>query len=223
VATEEDRKKHRAARRKMTAEERTHQIVTTAASLFDQAGYSTTTMDDIAVAVGVAKPTLYHYFDSKDRILAAIHEEFIDLLISRHDERATAGLMPAQLLLEVMADILELMETHRGHVRVFFNHHRELPEEVQATMRAKRDSYEQMVENLYVEGMAAGTFRKADAKLASLATFGMCNWAYQWFRPGGPMRTREIAYQFWGFLVHGLENPDTRRALTDVSANAQAN
>jgi AcrR family transcriptional regulator len=223
VATEEDRKKRRAARRKMTAEERTHQIVTTAASLFDQAGYSITTMDDIALAVGVAKPTLYHYFDSKDRILAAIHEEFIDLLISRHDERATAGLMPAQLLLEVMADILELMETHRGHVRVFFNHHRELPEEVQATMRAKRDAYEQMVENLYVEGMAAGTFRKADAKLASLATFGMCNWAYQWFRPGGPMRTREIAYQFWGFLVHGLENPETSRALTDVSANARAN
>lgn len=222
MATEED-KKRRAARLKMTAEERKHQIVTTAASLFDQAGYSTTTMDDIAQAVGVAKPTLYHYFDSKDRILAAIHEEFIDLLISRHDERATAGLKPEQLLLEVMADILELMETHRGHVRVFFNHHRELPVEVQATMRAKRDDYERMVENLYIEGMAEGTFRKADAKLASLATFGMCNWAYQWFRPGGPMRTREIAYQFWGFLVHGLENPETRRALTDVSTNARVN
>jgi TetR/AcrR family transcriptional regulator, cholesterol catabolism regulator len=222
VATEED-KKRRAARRKMTAEERKQQIVTTAASLFDQAGYSITTMDDIAGAVGVAKPTLYHYFDSKDRILAAIHEEFIDLLISRHDERASAGLMPEQLLLEVMADILELMETHRGHVRVFFNHHRELPEEVQATMRAKRDDYERMVENLYVEGMAAGTFRKADAKLASLATFGMCNWAYQWFRPGGPMRTREIAYQFWGFLVHGLENPEARPARIDAGEKAGAN
>ncbi len=180
-------------------------------------------MDDIALAVGVAKPTLYHYLYSKDRILSAIHEEFIDLLISRHDERATAGLMPEQLLLEVMADILELMETHRGHVRVFFNHHRELPEEVQATMRAKRDAYEQMVENLYVEGMAAGTFRKADATLASLATFGMCNWAYQWFRPGGPMRTPELAYQFWGFLVHGLENPETRLALADVGAKARTN
>ena len=69
----------------MSPAERRQQIISLAAGLFDQSGYSSTTMDDIAREVGVAKPTLYHYFPSKDDILHAIHEEFIDLLMSRHE------------------------------------------------------------------------------------------------------------------------------------------
>lgn len=194
----------RAARRRMSSDERRQQIVTRAAGLFDKSGYSSTTMDHIARDVGVAKPTLYHYFPSKDDILHAIHEEFIDLLIERHEVRVGTGLRPEQLLLEIMADILELMETHRGHVRVFFEHHRELPVEARGPIRVKRDRYERIVENLIREGIAAGTFREADPHLAALATFGMCNWAYQWYRPQGPLRSREVAYQFWNYLVYGL-------------------
>jgi AcrR family transcriptional regulator len=188
----------------MSPAERRQQIITLAASLFDQGGYASTTMDDIAREVGVAKPTLYHYFPSKDDILHAIHEEFIDLLISRHEARAGTGLRPEQLLLEAMADILELMETHRGHVRVFFEHHRELPAEARGPIRVKRDRYEQIVEGLIGEGIKLGVFRHTDPHLATLATFGMCNWAYQWYRPGGALRSREIAYRFWNYLVYGL-------------------
>jgi AcrR family transcriptional regulator len=192
----------------MSPGERRQQIISLAAGLFDQSGYSSTTMDDIAREVGVAKPTLYHYFPSKDDILHAIHEEFIDLLISRHEARAGTGLRPEQLLLEVMADILELMQTHRGHVRVFFEHHRELPEEARGPIRVKRDRYEKIVEDLISEGIEMGVLRQTDAHLATLATFGMCNWAYQWYRPGGQLRSREIAYQFWNYLIYGLGSDD---------------
>lgn len=205
----------RQARRRLTVEERRAEIIRTAADLFDRDGYSSTTMEDIARAQGIAKPTLYHYFSSKDEILYWIHEEFIDLLISRHEQRVNAGLGVGQLLLEVMADILELMETHRGHVRVFFEHHRELAEEHQGTIRVKRDAYERMVKGIFETGIAQGEFRQTDPQLAAFATFGMCNWAYQWYRVGGRMRTRDIAYQFWSYLVHGvgagsLDGPDPR-------------
>jgi len=202
----------RAARRRMSSAARRQQIVTLAAELFDEGGYSSTTMDDIARGVGVAKPTLYHYFPSKDEILHAIHEEFIDLLIDRHEQRATTGLGPEQLLLEVMADILELMETHRGHVRVFFEHHRELPASEREAIRVKRDKYEGFVEDLIAEGVSKGAFRETDAHLATLATFGMCNWAYQWYRAGGPLRSREVAYQFWNYLVYGIAGQSPSRA-----------
>jgi TetR/AcrR family transcriptional regulator, cholesterol catabolism regulator len=194
----------RRARRKLTSEERKAEIIHTAARLFDESGYASTTMEDIASAVGLAKPTLYHYFPSKDEILFDIHEEFIDLLIERHRQRESAGLGPEQLLLEVMADILELMETHRGHVRVFFEHYRELPAAQQETIKLKRDTYENAVASIFEDGCAAGVFREVDPRLASLATFGMCNWAYQWYQVGGKLRTRELAYTFWGYLVHGI-------------------
>lgn len=197
----------RQVRRRLTPEQRRAEIVHTAAQLFDVAGYGSTTMEDIARTVGVAKPTLYHYFPSKDEILFEIHEEFIDLLIERQRGRESAGLGPEQMLLEVMADILELMETHRGHVRVFFEHYRELPKSQQESLRVKRDSYEDSVEKIFRDGQAAGVFREGDPRLCALATFGMCNWAYQWYRSDGRYRTRDLAYHFWGFLVHGVEMP----------------
>jgi AcrR family transcriptional regulator len=194
----------RTVRRRPPIDDRRREIARTAAELFDSAGYPKTTMEDIAQAVGVGKSTLYHYFSSKDEILFWIHEEFIDHLIERHEKRLTAQLTPSVLLLEVMADILELMETHRGHVRVFFEHHRELPIERKETIRIKRNHYEAMIEDIFVSGMVSGEFRDTDPKLVSLAMFGMCNWAYQWYRPQGALRTRDIAYSFWSYLVHGV-------------------
>lgn len=200
----------RAARRRMSSDQRHHEIVTVAAQLFDESTFANTTMGDIARHIGVAKPTLYHYFSSKDEILNAIHEEFIDVLIGHHAERDNAGLRPEQLVLEAMADILELMQTHRGHVRVFFEHHRELTPDARSAMRSKRDDYERVVENLIEECIARGTFRPVDPRLASLALFGMCNWAYQWYRSTGTIRPRDIAYQFWNFLVFGLASDGLR-------------
>ena len=63
------------------ADRRRRDILAKSAVLFDEFGYRETSMNDIADAVGVRKPTLYHYFDTKDEILFWIHEEFINTLI----------------------------------------------------------------------------------------------------------------------------------------------
>jgi AcrR family transcriptional regulator len=203
----------RVKHRRLPAAERRRQIVWRAAELLDLHGYAQTSMEDIAAAVGIAKTSLYYYFKSKDELLYAIHGELINLLIERQDRRAGSGLSPEQQLLEVMGDLLELMETHRGHVRVFIEHHRELPDELRATMLTKRDYYALAVEELFMEGVEQGTIRQTDTRMATLALFGMCEWAYQWFRPGGPMRTREIAYSFWDILMHGVSRPAHDRAI----------
>jgi AcrR family transcriptional regulator len=133
-------------------------LIQQAASLFDAWGYHNTSVNNIARAAGIKKPTLYHYFSSKHEILFWIHEEFIDLLIARHEARLRTTMSPRQSLLEVMGDILELMDTHRGHVRVFFEHYRELPEEQQAAIKIKRDKYTAMVEAIIRTGVEQGEF-----------------------------------------------------------------
>lgn len=204
---------------------RRDEIVREAAALFDGRGYHATSMEDIAEAVGVRKPTLYHYFRSKDEILFWIHEEFIELLIGRQERRLQTPMSEDQLILEIMADILELMETHRGHVRVFFEHHRELPAEQHAAIAAKRAQYQQMVSDAIQRGIDRDALRPVDVQLATLALFGVCNWAYQWYRVGGRLRTREIAYQFWDMLLHGLvagDGPDARAQPAAVADPQQS-
>lgn len=190
------------------ADMRRSQVIGLAAELFDQRGYGKVSMEQLAVAAGIAKPTLYHYFRAKDEILRSIHEEFIDLLLDRQEERRRLALSPADLLLGAMTDILGLMETHRGHVRVFFEHYRELPDPVRENIRVKRDRYENMVREAIAEGIRIGQFRAVEADTATLAVFGMCNWAYQWWRPGSGADPAHTAQRMWDLVMRGLIAPE---------------
>jgi AcrR family transcriptional regulator len=194
--------------RKVNADERRREIVTKAAAVFDTEGYHTTNVTTVAGVAGLKKPTLYHYFSSKDEILFWIHEEFIDLLISKQVARDNSGLSAAESLCEVMSDVLRLMDTHRGHVRVFFEHHRELSLEHRKTIAAKRDRYASMVEIEVARGVEASEFRDLDPRLTTLALFGMCNWTYQWYRSNGPRTSSEIAEFFSDLLLEGLRRRD---------------
>jgi TetR/AcrR family transcriptional regulator, cholesterol catabolism regulator len=187
-----------------TADQRRAEIVQLAADLFDREGYHQTSMEKLASTAGVAKPTLYHYFSGKEAILCEIHRQFIEPLIARHENRLTFSLRPRQLLLEAMGDVLELMETHRGHVRVFFEHYRELPPDVHAEVKQRRDHYESMIQDILIRGVAEGEFREINTRLTTLAVFSVCNWAYQWYSSDGPLRPREIAYHMWDLLERGI-------------------
>lgn len=180
------------------------QIVLHSASLFDSSGYHQTSMADIAADVGIKKPTLYHYVTSKEQILFLIHQEFVDLLFAAQQMRDAAGGTPDQLLRGVMTDILSLMKTHRSHVRVFFEHHRELPERYASVITERRDAYFEMICGIIQSGNEQGLFMVPDVRLVALAIFGMCNWAYTWYRVEGGMSPDEIGAQFWFWLANGI-------------------
>lgn len=187
-----------------TADERRAEIITVAASLFDKEGYFRTSMEQIAAEVGLAKPTLYHYFNGKDEILFGVHQEFIVQLFKSQEERSCSDEDPADQLRDIMRDIFRLMDTKRGHVRVFFEHWRDLPDELRDTVIDQRDRYRDLVEDVIRSGISDGSFQTSEPRLATLAMFGMCNWAYQWYRPDGASTPDDIADFFFDLLYVGL-------------------
>jgi hypothetical protein len=109
----------------------------------------------------------------------------------------------------VIADTLELAETRPGYARVFFEHFRELPTSEQEAVRQKRNRYLESVEDIIRDGIEAGEFRPVDPNIVALAILGQCNWSYQWYRPGGSMQSRDVAYTFWDQAIRGLRaRPD---------------
>lgn len=200
----EQRLTNRAAAARDNNRERRQLIANVAAGLFNKHGYHQTTMAHIAAAAGMAKPTLYHYFTNKHQILFFIHDEFMTVLLDGLQSHVDRGLTPAQQLLGTMVDILRLNETHPGHVRVFFEHFRELPAEERAAALPKRDYMFDTVADIIRAGIEDRTFRDVDPDLAAFEIFGMCNWAYQWFRPGGSMSAQSVAERFWDYAARGL-------------------
>lgn len=191
-------------RRPLVLEGRTRDIVDRAAELFDKRGYDRVSMEDIADAVGLAKPTLYHYVSSKDEILVLIHQEFMSQIFAKAEARQNRGMTAREELIDAMADVLDLMRTLRGHVRIFFERHRDLPPKDRKSIAEQRSRYTAIIRAIIVRGVAEGEFRDVDAPLVTLALFGMCNWAYQWYQPNGPLTPRQIAEQFGGYLLEGI-------------------
>ena len=188
--------------------ERLDEIIKTAAILFDRHGFHETSMDDIAREVGLKKPTLYHYVESKAEVVHLIHSRLQKEYMRRLELRMEFGVPPSQNLLEVMYDIYDIMETYPGHLRVYFENHRNLPEEYQTSARNERDRYFAAVESVIVEGMRRGELRQTDTRLTTLALFGIANWSYQWYRPGDPSRARDVAYHMWNLFMRGVASAD---------------
>ncbi|GAA0965671.1 TetR/AcrR family transcriptional regulator [Acrocarpospora macrocephala] len=185
------------------ADRRRQYIVSKSAVLFDELGYARTSMDEIARAVQMAKPTIYHYFRSKEEILHSIHDEFIDLLVEKQSSRAATA-SPTDEIRATIGDILSLMETHKGHVRVFFEHYRELSRAKRDEIDVKRARFWDEVTRTINKGQETGEFREVDSHLVALAISGMCNWAYHWYQPEGPNTTEEIADAFWSIVQRGI-------------------
>ncbi|GAA4910475.1 TetR family transcriptional regulator [Actinomycetospora succinea] len=195
----------RPATQRMDGTARRAQIRRVAAELFDASGYRETSMDDIAGAVGIKKASLYYYFPGKDQLLVELHEEMIDLIIAQQQERIDAGgHTNQQMLLAIMTDLIRLQETHPGHLKIFFEHFRELPPDVRASVRQKRDQYRDMLVTVLSDGTRDGSFGDIDVDLTAMAVLGMANWTYQWFRPGGRRGAAEVAEYFWSQILTGI-------------------
>jgi AcrR family transcriptional regulator len=179
-------------------------ILDHAATLFEETGFHNTSMNAIAAAAGIRKPTLYHYFDSKAAILFGVHEGLINVMIEQQARRLNSNLAPTDAIYEFIADIIGLMRTHRGYVKAFIENVRELPPDMRRDISRKRAQYQSMLNDVLSAGMASGEFETGDPQLTSHAIFGMVNWAYQWYGEKSELSVREVATHFHRLVVHGL-------------------
>lgn len=58
------------------------QIVDAAATLMYHNGVSTTSLDDVLTAAGAGKGQMYHYFDGKADLVAAVIERQLELVLA---------------------------------------------------------------------------------------------------------------------------------------------
>lgn len=176
------------------AEVKNDQIFETAARLFYEKGYTATSLQDLAHAVGLQKGSLYYYIDSKKDLLFAItdyaHRFFVELTENAKDEGGT----PLQTLERMLFQHARFAAEHFHVTAAFYNERSALSEEYQERIVATRDAYETSLRRLVRSGQDAGEFAAdLDPRLAVFGVLGMINWIHQWYRPGGSLSPAEIA------------------------------
>lgn len=189
----------------MSSERRDH-LVRLAADLFAEKGFQATTVREIADEAGILSGSLYHHFDSKESIVDEVLTGYLDELLTAYRAAIERGGTPRELLSELVVIAFGTLETHRAAITVLqndWNHLRRL-DRFAYLVKAEQE-VEAMWVGLLKDGARKRVFRAdTDPKLTYRLVRDTIWVAVRWYRPDGPLTTRQIADQYLTMLFDGL-------------------
>jgi AcrR family transcriptional regulator len=180
-------------------------IVAVAAAQFGERGYPSTTLRQIADAVGMTPPALYWHFPSKRAILRALLQatlfDFLDAV-----EADVTGPTPEDKLRQfVRGHVLRTLSQPRiGPYEAFFGV-RQLAQflslEEKADLIAAQRRHLDLLRETLREGIECGSFGLLDVTTTAFAVLSMCNSVNGWWKPGGRIGAEELACRYEEMVI----------------------
>ncbi|MDO8475881.1 MAG: SDR family NAD(P)-dependent oxidoreductase [Candidatus Rokubacteria bacterium] len=187
-------------------------ILWAAAEMFRKKGYHESLVADIARELGMAKPTLYHYFKSKQELLFESHllaaATVVEDLREIRQRPESAEVRLRQAIISFMVAVVEKVPL--SSVLVFQNSI--LSPAQRKKIVERRDEADQIFRSIISDGIAAGDFVAIDAKIVSLIIIGAMNWLPHWYSRSGPLSVHELGHRFADYLIRGLAGSQDTRA-----------
>jgi TetR/AcrR family transcriptional regulator len=143
-----------------SGDERREEIVQAVLDLAAEKGVKQLSTQAIADRVGIAQPTIFRHFKTRDAIIRAVMESVGSaMLVLVTDVLAGHG-APDQRLRQLLRRQLQFVSHRRGVSRVLFSErlHYEDPK-LKAVVRRMMERYTDKVAKLIAEGQTAGQFR----------------------------------------------------------------
>ena len=180
-------------------------IMEVASAMFKERGYDRTSLDEIAAALSVTKPSLYYYFRNKEDILLecikAGYAHFADNLLAADDERRS-GRERVQIFLDVYLSVVKdrVLSMIVADDRMMSESGRALYSEYRRIINAH-------LKDRIKAGIADGSIRATDARLVTFAIFGMFNWITRWTQPPSDDDIADVRRAFSGVIFDGISAP----------------
>lgn len=193
-----------AGEREREREAKREAVLRTAARLFNAKGYHATSLDEVATALKVTKPTIYHYFANKDEILFECTRRGLDAIASAAREATEqGGTGMARLRALLTAYALCMMDDYG--ICVARTQDGQLSPESRSRFRALKREIDGVIRQVIRAGRQDGTIAAPDVRIAAFTLATALNGLGSWFRPDGPQSAGEIAELTVSVLLSGLE------------------
>ncbi len=189
----------RAAQRELKREA----VLRTAAQLFNEKGFAAATLDEVAVRLGVSKPTVYYYVDSKDAILFECVRKGLEMLQTAIRDVDAAGGRAIDKLEAAMRAYVDIVTQDFGMCIIRVGED-PLPEDNRHKLRRMKAALDLEFRELIRAGVAEGSIAPCDPKLAAFTVAGALSWIGRWYEPDGPLSATQVADQCIGVLLQGL-------------------
>lgn len=181
---------------------RREQIIAAGLACFARSGYYATTMADVAAQAGVSKGTPYLYFDGKQALFLALHEQW-DCGAGQRVDAAIAALpeagrrSPRAVLRAVAAAIAAHVQAESQTCRVLMEARALAAHEpdIAAAVRAADQQMHWQLEELFAAGVAAGEWPAGTDPALAARLFTACLYGLmaQWHLAPGSFSWAEAA------------------------------
>lgn len=178
-------------------------VLERAASLFAELGYDAVSLNDLAESLTIAKPTLYHYFKSKDEILLEIKaraQEDIFFGIEAADKAGRTGLEKIDAFVR---HFVMVTTSDFGRCLMTINV-RSLEPGSRQQIQGREKAAEDRVLAFFEEGVKDGSIRDQNIKVAYQTMTGIISWIAIWYKNSGPIKKTELADQVMEILARGI-------------------
>lgn len=172
----------RAARRR---DRRKAEMISAALEILSSSGYQGMRFEDVAERTDIAKATLYHYFPSKDALVAeALEKLTTDVLTSLGEALdGAADRSATDQLRTLIAEQLHILTVRYPEVGKVFSFPAPWPPDHGELIKTMRRRHDQLFRRVVDLGVETGEFDCPDPSVALHCLHGILNHASIWLRP----------------------------------------
>jgi AcrR family transcriptional regulator len=152
--------------------ERRRRILTAAGDLFAREAYAVVQMDEIARAAGVAKPTLYRHFGTKEALFAEAVAASLGELKAEAQQIVDGKTSPIERFREVVQVLSRRIGQLKALVREAESGGSHLGDRGRAVIRRELRGVRAVIAEVIGEGVAAGDIAPVDPDLAARIVLG---------------------------------------------------
>jgi len=184
---------------------RKEEIIRVAANLFSQKSYHDVTMDQIAEKVGVAKGTIYLYFESKENLYLEILEETYEEIESILEKEIAKKDPAPQKLRKMLMLIFKFYLENLDVLRILSRDETHLIREHYEFTEHWRVKGVRFYQKILEKGINEGSFRPVNTELTALIIFGLVRsvmFFYHTDKSAG-----EIAEEVFSMISEGILDP----------------
>ena len=178
-------------------------VIQTAARAFAERGYHNTSLDDIARALDVTKPTIYYYVTNKEQLLFQCFVAGLDPIRAALRAVKIANEPGRERLNTVLRQYAQAVASDFGWCMVIAEH-QDLSASMSQHIRALKVEIDQGIRRLLREGVKDGSVQPCDVKMTAFALAGALNWIAHWYRANQGMTSGQIADAFVTIFEEGL-------------------
>ena len=167
----------KATKKEIVTAFRTREILAAARQLLEQRGPEAMTMEEVAAAAGVAKGTVYLYFQSKDDLMQALITQVGENILRDLEASLVAPGTPPEKLIRIVSVLLEYLNRERLLFPIYARELLQGEEASREGFRSRSQELEEqfvaLVTRLFAEGIAAGQFIPANPRLLTFLIRGL--------------------------------------------------